>query len=100
MVDFWDITMLIEDIKGLEERLKAVEYAERLEQEHMQGENPSTMKGHLRMLRIKFLLIEWLAHEFDRAPPPPTTPQAIKKPSNDLPKKHTARKVNKATTSA
>lgn len=92
MVDFWDFTYLLEDIQGLDERLKALAYAEQLEEEHMQGENPSTLKGHLRMMRIKFLLIEWLSEGKTERRIPKRTPTTTKKPTNE-PKKKAKRKL-------
>lgn len=63
----WEVKNMMEDIKDVDHRLKALEHADWLEQMYVNGAADDTLKGTLGGLRVKTFLAKWLADHPEEA---------------------------------
>ena len=63
MIDLWELTKLIDDIRSPTRQLQAIEHAQELEKEHVCGAKHDTLKGILAVMKVKALLHQYLVDQ-------------------------------------
>ena len=84
-MSFYGILSDIEQIKDMNVRLQALDYADSLEKKYVSGEKDDTLKGQLGAARVQALMSQWVSEHVGSKSAPPRPPVKRRKKQSVTP---------------